>query len=163
MTPTFLSRFSNDQIQALLGSGQVSSSVDLYGNLSLLSNFPTISSSLLGFPLENLLYNTDYINTFYTTEFTEFTTGTDQSEVSASSATISYLQSQLALSATQLQSAQDALNASLNQNLTVGELQSYVTASMNTVIALRISLGQGSVPSDFQTTYPWNALSSGSI
>jgi len=160
MTPTFLSKFSNANIEQVLIDGNLVPNVDMYGNLNLISNSTVVSSSIVGFPLEKQLYNTDYITNYYNSTFTEFTATPSYVSPDTSSNQMVALQSQLQQTQTQLDLTNVQLNNVISQSAGLGELRANQTASMALAISLRIQLGQGSSPSDFSTVYPWLPLTS---
>lgn len=105
-------------------------------------------------PLGNYVYNESRISSFYDSTFTEFIPTT----LTAASTSISVFP----------QDAIDQINAITYQNVQLqNQLQDLITASTqdsgsadtqsikNTIIALRIQLGQGSTASDFEDTYPY--------
>jgi len=106
-------------------------------------------------PLGNYVYNDSRISAFYDATFTEFIPTVPTSSVSSS------------LSAFP-QDAIDQINAMTYQNAQLqNQLQSLIATStmdsgsadaqsiQNTIIALRIQLGQGSSALDFENTYPY--------
>ena len=106
-------------------------------------------------PLGNYDYNESRINSFYDSTFTEFIPTIPTSSLSSSVSafpqdaidqinSITYQNAQLQ---TQLQN----LISTSNMNSGSADAQSI----QNTIIALRIQLGQGSVTSNFEDTYPY--------
>jgi hypothetical protein len=105
-------------------------------------------------PLKIYTYNDSKILSFYNPIFTEFV------PVPITSSTTSSLDLMTQLNAityqnTQLQSQLNILVA--NNQIDTGSAD--VQSVMNTIINLRISLGQGNTPDDFQDVYPYLPIS----
>jgi hypothetical protein len=162
MTPKFLAQFSNIDIENTLIDGHISSNIDAYGNLNLISNSSAISASLTSVVLEKQIYDINYIKNYYTTEFTEFTSIVPQVNIESSSIQIINLKSSLQSTQDKLDQANIQLSSLLAKSTVIGGLQAEYTASMALAIDLRIKLGEGTSPSDFSTVYPWLPLNSSS-
>jgi hypothetical protein len=106
-------------------------------------------------PLGDYVYNESRISAFYNSAFTEFIPTVPTSSSSSSSSAFP-------------QDAIDQINAMTYENVQLqNQLQSLISTSnmnsgsadvqsiQNTIIALRIQLGQGSVSSDFEDAYPY--------
>ena len=160
MTPQFLSKFSNSDVEQVFIYGNLVPNVDMYGNLNLISNSSVPSASIIGFPLEKKLYDKDYINNYYNPQFTEFTATPSYVSSDTSSNQVVALQTQLQQTQTQLDLTQTQLDTVISQSSNMGELQAEQSASMALAISLRIQLGEGSAASDFSSVYPWLPLTS---
>jgi len=156
MTSSLLTKFPNTDVASVLAAGNIIPTIDAYGNLNLISNSTEISSSLVGFPLEKLVYDANYISTYYDTTITEFTP--TPASAPATSSTID-LTDQLQMVESQLAQVTANYNMVQQQNLQLGGLQADQSASMALAIGLRIQLGQGKTASDFSATYPWLPIS----
>lgn len=160
MTPSFLNKFSNADVEQVFIDGNIVPNVDMYGNLNLISNSTVVSASIVGFLLEKQIYNTDYINNYYSPTFTEFTATPSYVSPDTASNQMVALQGQLQQTQTQLDLTKIQLNTVISQSSGMGELRAEQSASMALAIALRIQLGEGSSQSDFSTVYPWLPLTS---
>ena len=125
---------------------------DSEGNEVLNPSSSIFQQVYFSLPISLYLYNNSKILSFYDPTFTEFIPVPITSSVSSSLSqdvidkinSISYQNSQL-------QNQLNILIANSQMNTSSADMQSVE----NTIINLRIQLGQGSVESDFQDVYPY--------
>jgi|SRR5579862_8513752 len=148
----------SQQVANFTNNGTYDYLFDSVGNEILNPSSSVFQQVYFAIPLGNYVYNESKISSFYDSTFTEFIPTT----LSAVSASMSVFP----------QDAIDQINAITYQNVQLqGQLQDLISASTqdsgsadaqsikNTIIALRIQLGQGSTASDFETDYPYLPLS----
>jgi len=157
MLPSFLTTFKNSDIQTLISGGHVYSTYNTSDSILLYTGMTTISGSLLSFPLNNLIYNSVYIDANFDTQFNEFTSSSLQT---TSSITLQQLNLQLSQSNLQIFDLQTQLTSSLSAYNNAQSTTATLSASGDLIIQLRIELGEGSSSMDFETTFPWRPLNS---
>jgi hypothetical protein len=124
--------------------------IDDGGNLLLNSNSENFNQNYISVPLYNDNYNTSKISTFYPIDFVEFVSP----EASVPDVSIENLQFQLSHSIENNTSLQKQLNEISDLQL-ANNSAADVLAAKQTIIKLRILLGQGKHISDFNTTFPY--------
>jgi hypothetical protein len=147
----------NLQIANFTNYGTYNYKFDDVGNEILNPSSSVFQQVYFSLPLGNLTYNNSKVLSFYDPTFTEFI------PVSATSASVASVFPQEAI---------DQINTIISQNVQLqGQLESLIASSemnsgsadvqsiKNTIINLRIQLGQGTVTNDFQDVYPYLPLS----
>jgi len=137
-------------------TGTYTYQIDDGGNLLINSQSAAFNQHYISIPLRNDNYTLSKINSFYPIEFTEFIpTITTASSIVTSS--VVDLQTQLSQEIAKNESLQAQLSA-------IADLQQShssaadALATKQTIIKLRISLGQGTSNSDFSSTFPYLPL-----
>jgi len=145
----------SQQIADFTTNGTYNYLFDSVGNEIVNPSSSVFQQVYFSIPLGNYVYNESRISSFYDSAFTEFIptvpTGSSSSSLSAFP-----------------QDAIDQINAMTYQNVQLqNQLQNLISTSnmnsgsadaqsiQNTIIALRIQLGQGSSVLDFENTYPY--------
>ena len=108
----------------------------------------------LALPLTNVVYNNAKIEKFYDPTFLEFIPTT---VTTASAISIDDLQAQLGV----VQQENITLKSQLDTVISQNETTSTVSDSQvvkQIILELRIALGQGRVPANFSTTFPYSPL-----
>jgi len=141
----------SQQISDFTNNGTYNYLFDVVGNEIINPSSSVFQQVYFSIPIINYVYNTSKISTFYDSEFTEFiptVTGSistvfPQDAIDQINA-ITYQNAQLQ---TQLQTvvASNAMNSG----------SADVQSMKDTIINLRVQLGQGLTSSDFETTYPY--------
>ncbi len=144
----------SQQIADFTNNGVYDYLFDSVGNEIVNPSSSVFQQVYFSIPLGNYVYNESRISSFYNSTFTEFIPTVPTSSSSPLSAFP--------------QDAIDQINAMTYQNVQLqNQLQNLISTSnmnsgsadaqsiQNTIIALRIQLGQGSVASDFGDTYPY--------
>lgn len=142
----------SQQIASFTDYGIYQYQFDNVGNVILNPSSSTFQQVYFSLPFGNFTYNNSKILSFYNPTFTEFIPITPTSSSAALFP----------------QEAIDQINDITNQNQQLqNQLTSFIAASQvdtgsadvqsvkNTIINLRISLGQGITESDFQDVYPY--------
>ena len=142
----------SQQIASFTDYGIYQYQFDNVGNVILNPSSSTFQQVYFSLPFGNFTYNNSKILSFYNPTFTEFIPTTPTSSSAALFP----------------QEAIDQINDITNQNQQLqNQLTSFIAASQvdtgsadvqsvkNTIINLRISLGQGITESDFQDVYPY--------
>jgi len=70
--PEFTEKFSSNELESIQKSGSIDSNRDGFNNILLSFEQTSVSSSLLSFPLKNIVYDSNYVESFFETKFTEF-------------------------------------------------------------------------------------------
>ena len=146
----------SQQVASFINYGTYNYQFDSIGNEILNQSSSIFQQVYFTLPLGNFVYNNSKVLSFYNPTFTEFVPVPSISSTSTP------------LSASFPQAAIDQINAITYQNIQLQSQLTDVVASSsintssadiqsieNTIINLRIQLGQGSVLSDFQDTYPY--------
>jgi hypothetical protein len=144
-----------DEVDSFKNLGNFSNNVDSFGNYQLVFSVAQSMNGNLNYvkvPLKTIVYNNDKILDSNSTEFTELQTL--QVEEKRNTAAV-------------LEQYNNLLeeNRILNQTVN-GLIEKYennddkqvINAQKDTIIALRIQLGQGKVPSDFGDDFPFLPL-----
>jgi hypothetical protein len=143
----------SQQIAGFINYGTYNYQFDSVGNEILNQSSSIFQQVYFTLPLGNFVYNNSKALSFYNPTFTEFVpvpaTGSSISS-SFPQAAIDQI-NKITYQNTQLQSQLNAVVASSSMNSSSADMQSIE----NTIINLRIQLGQGSVPNDFQSVYPY--------
>jgi hypothetical protein len=145
----------SQQITDFTNNGTYNYIFDSAGNEIVNPSSSVFQQVYFSIPLGNYDYNTSKINSFYDSDFTEFipVAITSSNGLSASvfpQAAIDQINA-VTYQNVQLQSQLQSLIASSEQNSGSADIQSI----KNTIISLRIQLGQGSLVSDFEDVYPY--------
>ncbi len=144
----------SQQISNFKKYGTYDYAFDSEGNEVLNPSSSIFQQVYFALPISVYNYNDSKILAFYDPTFTEFVPVSSTSSAVSSSQdlidqlnAITYQNSQL----------QNQLNILIDNNQ-VDTSSADMQSIENTIIGLRISLGQGSVPSDFQDVYPYNPI-----
>jgi len=146
----------SQQIASFINYGTYNYRFDSIGNEILNQSSSIFQQVYFNLPLGNFVYNNSKVLSFYNPTFTEFVPASPTSSTSASlsssfpQAAIDQINA-ITYQNTQLQSQLNSVVASSSINTSSADIQSIE----NTIINLRIQLGQGSVPNDFQDIYPY--------
>lgn len=145
----------SQQIANFTTNGTYDYLFDSVGNEIINPSSSVFQQVYFSIPLGNYVYNESRISAFYDSTFTEFIPMSISSSISSSTSVFP-------------QDAIDQINTITYQNVQLqSQLQDLITSSTqdsgsadvqsikNTIIALRIQLGQGSVPTDFEDDYPY--------
>jgi hypothetical protein len=135
-------------------TGTYTYQIDGGNNLLINPKSPEFNQNFVSIPLNNDNYSTSKLNSFYPIEFTEFIS---VPTLTTSTSSIEDISTQLAQSLTDNNNLQQQLTDITNlqqDNTTAAD----ILAAQQTIISLRISLGQGAASSDFSTTFPYTAL-----
>jgi hypothetical protein len=149
----------SQQIANFIQYGTYNYMFDSIGNEILNPSSSIFQQVYFSLPIGNFEYNNSNVLSFYDPTFTTFTPTVPSSSVSSS------------ISASFPQAAIDKINTITYQNTQLQQQLSDVIALnqvntgsadtqviMNTIIALRIQLGQGITTSDFQSTFPYSPI-----
>jgi hypothetical protein len=128
---------------------------DDVGNEILNPSSSTFQQVYFALPLGNCVYNESKILSFYDPNFTEFVPITASVTGSIFSQEVLDTIASYQLRNSQLQDQLSALVASSEQSSGSASQQ----AVKNTIVNLRIQLGQGSSLSDFEDVYPYSPIS----
>ena len=145
----------SQQIANFTTNGTYDYLFDSVGNEIVNPSSSVFQQVYFSIPLGNYTYNESRISSFYDSVFTEFIPAAPTS--SASSSLSSFPQSaidqinEMTYQNVQLQNQLQSLISTSNMNSGSADAQSI----KNTIINLRIQLGQGSSVSDFEDTYPY--------
>lgn len=129
---------------------------DDQGNLYFNSSSSDFSQVYLALPLTPILYNESKIGHFYNPNFVEFTPTSTASVVTINT---DELQTQLGV----IQQENITLKSQLDNFIAQNQVTSAASDSQavqQIILELRIALGQGRVPSNFSTTFPYAPLTS---
>jgi hypothetical protein len=155
--PKYLDKFSDDAVDNLIKSGSIKTKFDDYGVISIDKDETSISSSIITFPLTLDVYNDVLLSNNFETAFEEFVIepSTEESieseEEAAESADVASQNETIA----ELEATVSDLETQLEES---GDNQAFVDAGKDEIIRLRIELGQGSSPSDFNDSFPYLPL-----
>ena len=108
----------------------------------------------MAIPLTNVNYNSNKINSFYDTTFTEFIPST------STGSTLVYPQEAID-KIDSITSQNSQLQNQLNTLILTSELDSNsadIQTIKNIIIGLRIQLGQGKLSTDFNNTFPYSPI-----
>ena len=150
----------SQQVASFINYGVYNYQFDNVGNEILNPSSSIFQQVYFNLPLGNFVYNNSKVLSFYDPTFTEFVPAPPTSSTSSS------------ISSSFPQAAVDQINAITYQNIQLQNQLNDVVASSsvntssadmqaieNTIINLRIQLGQGSVPNDFQDIFPYMPIS----
>ena len=143
----------SQQVADFINYGKYDYSFDSVGNEILNQSSSIFQQVYFRLPLGNFSYNNSKILSFYDPTFTEFIPVPLTGSLSSSlfpQAAIDQINA-ITYQNTQLQSQLSSLVASSSMNSSSADIQSI----KNTIVNLRIQLGQGSVANDFQEIYPY--------
>lgn len=129
---------------------------DEVGNLTFNSSSSDFSQVYLAFPLKNIIYNDNKLDSFYDPDFKEFIPTEIQVEKTAN-INSSDLQQQLDIVQQENFALQDQLNVIIAQMESGGSAADQMAISQ-VILELRKALGQGRVDSDFSETFPYTAI-----
>lgn len=144
-----------DEVDSFKNLGTFSNNVDSFGNYQLVFSVAQSMNGNLNYvkvPLKTIVYNNDKILDSNSTEFTELQTL--QVEEKRNTAAV-------------LEQYNNLLEENRILNQTVNDLiekyennddKQVINAQKDTIITLRIQLGQGKVPSDFGDDFPFLPL-----
>jgi hypothetical protein len=143
----------SQQVANFINYGTYNYQFDSVGNEILNQSSSIFQQVYFRLPLGNFSYNNSKILSFYDPTFTEFIPVPLTGSLSSSlfpQAAIDQINA-ITYQNTQLQSQLSSLVASSSMNSSSADIQSI----KNTIVNLRIQLGQGSVANDFQEIYPY--------
>lgn len=124
---------------------------DEAGNVVLNPSSSAFQQHYLSIPLSNVNYNNNKIKSFYDVEFTEFVAPATASANALSPAEIT---DQINSLTAENQELQDRLGEVIALN-EINNSAANIQAVKDIIIGLRITLGQGTVSSDFQSDFPY--------
>lgn len=148
--------FSQNIIQ-FQKTGEYEYDFDDKGNLYFNSSSAIFSQVYMALPLTDVEYNNQKIEHFYNPAFVEFIPTAITTSVAT--ANVNDLQSQLGTS----QQENITLKAQLDNFIAQNQVTSATSDSQavqQIILELRIALGQGRVPANFATTFPYAPLTS---
>lgn len=136
-------------------NGDYQYAFDSVGNMTFNTASANFNQVYLALPLQNITYNNNKIQTFFDVSFSEFVPQAATSSVSGSED----LQDQLDAAQQQNISLQSQLDSLVSMSEISGSNVATSQAVQQVIIELRISLGQGRVPSDFSAEFPYTPIS----
>lgn len=137
----------NKQINQFLVDGQFTNNIDDVGNVNLSTSPVNINDQYISITLTNSIYNQEQIESLYDVNISEFIIPSSNISVVTKSADVD-----------QLIQENDSLKNQLNAVIASSNINSEnsdVLAAKNTIISLRIQLGQGKTTEDFSEVYPY--------
>lgn len=141
----------SQQVTNFTNYGTYNYKFDVVGNEILNPSSSIFQEVYFSLPLGNYVYINSKVLSFYAPTFTEFIPAPTTSSVSVfPQDAIDHINA-ITYQNTQLQGQLESLIASSEMDSGSADIQSI----KNTVIGLRIQLGQGSVFSDFENDYPY--------
>lgn len=149
-----MSDFSQ-QIHNFQRYGTYDYSFDSIGNMTFNSSSANFNQVFLAFPLQNVSYNNNKIQSFFNVNFEEFV----PQEVASESSGSEVLQTQLDA----VQQENISLKSQLDDLIVFSQTSGSETASSNlatqqVILELRKALGQGRVDSDFSPDFPYTPI-----
>lgn len=144
-----------DEVDKFKNTGEFTNNVDDYGNLQLVFSVAQSTAGKLNYvkvPLKTFSYNSDKILDSNTTEFNELQTLQTEQKQDINVVLEQY---------NNLLAENRILNQTVNSLIEKYENnddKQVIAAMKNEIIALRIRLGQGKVPSDFADDFPFLPL-----
>lgn len=148
---------SSDQVSEFKTLGTFVNNIDSFGNLQLVFSVAQSVEANVNYvrvPLKTFEYNQDKIIDANTTDFIELTTNEVKQQQNINELLKEY---------NNLLEENRLLNQTVNELVEKYENnddKSVINALKNTIIDLRIKLGQGNVPSDFSDDFPFLPLES---
>lgn len=148
---------SSDQVYEFKTLGNFVNNIDSFGNLQLVFSVAQSVQANVNYvrvPLKTFEYNQDKIIDANTTDFIELTTNEVKKQQNINELLKEY---------NNLFEENRLLNQTVNELVEKYENnddKSVINALKNTIIDLRIKLGQGNVPSDFSDDFPFLPLES---
>lgn len=139
------------QIKNFVSYGTYNYALDEVGNEVLNPSSSIFQQVYFALPLENYVYDDSKILSFYDPTFTEFVPPTTTGSTSTLPQEVLDQINTITAENLQLQSQLEALVASAEQNPAIAEQQSI----KDTILSLRIQLGQGQTSADFSNEYPY--------
>ena len=156
--PKFLDKFSDEDVNGLISAGIITPILDDAIVARFDKDEPTISSSILTFPMTLDVYDDNLVAENFELEFEEFIVEDEiiVSEVTASiEATASQADTEPIGTVAELEQRVTTLSTALDE--AQGD-QVLINASKDEIIRLRISLGEGTSEADFNTEFPYLPL-----
>lgn len=150
----FLSKYSNSDVESMRINGGLTPSFDGFGNLLISSNETILSSSVLTVSLYSPKFSTDAILKITDTQFTEFFNATQNEEQLETQSDTKALYEDKVEENKVLQDKLDKLTLELNDP----EKTSDNLRAKDTIIELRIALGQGNSEADFESAFPYTTI-----
>jgi len=142
----------SQQIDNFKNNGTYDYNFDAAGNEILNPSSSVFQMVYFPLPLRNFVYDNSKIVTFYNSTFTEFlSSSVESSSVSIFPQDAIDQINAITYKNTQLQNQLETLISNSEMNSNSADIQSI----KNTIINLRIQLGQGLILSDFQDVYPY--------
>lgn len=148
---------SVDEVSTFKTFGTFSNNTDSFGNLQLVYSVAQSVNANVNYvkvPLKTFVYNENKIVDSNTSDFTELQTPETQQKQNVNELLQQY---------NELLAENRILNQTVNglvEKYENNDDKQVIDAQKNTIIALRIQLGQGNVPSDFSDDFPFLPLES---
>ena len=143
--------FAQD-IQTFQRYGTYTYKFDNVGNMIFNSSSVDFSQVYVAFPLQNVFYDANKIESFYDPNFTEF----QMSPISGTVDVVS-IQNQMEVIQAENVTLKSQLNTILSAEI-VSDESGNVEATKRLILELRKALGEGQVDSDFSNVYPYAPL-----
>jgi hypothetical protein len=146
-----------DEVSTFKTFGTFSNNTDSFGNLQLVYSVAQSVNANVNYvkvPLKTFVYNENKIVDSNTSDFTELQTPETQQKQNVNELLQQY---------NELLAENRILNQTVNglvEKYENNDDKQVIDAQKNTIIALRIQLGQGNVPSDFSDDFPFLPLES---
>lgn len=146
-----------DEVSTFKTFGTFTNNTDSFGNLQLVYSVAQSVNANVNYvkvPLKTFVYNENKIVDSNTSDFTELQTPETQQKQNVNELLQQY---------NELLAENRILNQTVNELVEKYENnddKQVIDAQKNTIIALRIQLGQGNVPSDFSDDFPFLPLES---
>lgn len=146
-----------DEVSTFKTFGTFSNNTDSFGNLQLVYSVAQSVNANVNYvkvPLKTFVYNENKIVDSNTSDFTELQTLETQQKQNVNELLQQY---------NELLAENRILNQTVNglvEKYENNDDKQVIDAQKNTIIALRIQLGQGNVPSDFSDDFPFLPLES---
>lgn len=158
MIPKYLNNISSESLINLLNEGHVYVKLDNFNNIYLNSNLNT-TESFISLPINNLVYNNDYLKLNENLKFTEFEDISEQelSNNSDSNKSIEEFQQELLNKDSEIISLQSELNSMISKISELNSTKNILDLVKPLVIELRIKLGEGKKTEDFSEEFPWQS------
>ena len=143
---------ATDEVYEFNNTGKFVNNVDDYGNLQLVFSVAQSTNGNVNYvkvPLKTLVYNDDKILDANNLEFTELQTSQKEENRNVNEVITQY---------NTLLEENRILNETVNslvEKYENSDDKQVISALKNTIIDLRIQLGQGNVPSDFGDDFPF--------
>ena len=137
----------NKQLNQFLIDGQFTNNIDDVGNINLSTDPTVINERYIATTLVNVIYNAPQIETLYDVNILEFTIPAEPTQQISVNTNVEQLVQENESLKNQLTAVIAASNINSNN--------SDALAAKNTIINLRIQLGQGKTPEDFSDVYPY--------
>lgn len=136
-------------VQRFKDLGIFENNLDEFGNIKLKTNESAVNQKYIVFELKNLNYNEAKILDTNSVEFEELSTVQSEQQLD-----IEEILTQYNVTLAENKNLNEIVN-SLIEKYENNDDKNVINAMKNEIINLRIQLGQGNYPSDFQDEYPF--------